>query len=84
MCALQGTVSYGLGALVVGRILEVLHERQSGSFLRFASICEQKLFAPLGMSSAAFYLEDDDPRIAKIPQLCARKFSWPCTRLRRV
>ena len=27
------------------------------------------LFKPLGMESAAFYLEDGDPRIAKIPVL---------------
>ena len=64
-----GTFSYGLGALLLGRIIEVVSERESGKHERFSRICEKKLFEPLGMSSAAFYLNDGDPRIAKIPQL---------------
>ena len=30
---------------------------------------KEMLFDPLKMTSAAFYLDDDDPRVAKIPQL---------------
>ena len=64
-----GTFSYGLGALVLGRIIEIILERKTGKFVRFSEICNQKLFKPLGMNSAAFYLYEGDPRISKIPQL---------------
>ena len=64
-----GTFSYGLGALVLGRIIEVILEKKTGKFVRFSEICNQKLFKPLGMNSAAFYLYEGDPRISKIPQL---------------
>jgi CubicO group peptidase (beta-lactamase class C family) len=64
-----GTFSYGLGALILGRIIEVVLEKETGKFLRFSEICNEKLFKPLRMNSAAFYLDDGDPRISKVPQL---------------
>ncbi len=64
-----GTFSYGLGALLLGRIIEVVWEKEVGRFIRFSEICNQKLFEPLDMTSAAFFLDDGDPRISKIPQL---------------
>ena len=64
-----GTFSYGLGALVLGRIIEIILEKKTGKFVRFSEICNQKLFKPLGMNSATFYLYEGDPRISKIPQL---------------
>ena len=64
-----GTFSYGLGALVVGRVVEVLFERLRGASCRFADVVTQMLFEPLGMSSAAFYLDEADPRVAKMPVL---------------
>ena len=42
-------------------------ERLTGRKERFSSIMKEMLFDPLKMKSAAFYLDDDDPRVAKIP-----------------
>lgn len=64
-----GTFSYGLGALLLGRIIEVIWEKKVGRFVRFSEICNQKLFRPLNMDTAAFFLDDGDPRSSKIPQL---------------
>lgn len=64
-----GTFSYGLGALVVGRVVEVLYERLRGEARRFADVVTELLFEPLGMTSAAFYLSDGDPRAALVPVL---------------
>jgi hypothetical protein len=64
-----GQFSYGLGALVVGRICEVAFERLTNRKERFSQIMKEMLFDPLKMDSAAFYLEDGDPRIETFPQL---------------
>lgn len=64
-----GTLSYGLGALVVGRVIEVAFAKKTGRTLLFSEIMREMLWGPLGMDSAAFYLNDDDERIAKVPQL---------------
>ena len=64
-----GTFSYGLGALVVGRVCEVAFERSTGRKERFSRIVDELLFRPLGMTSAAFYLEDGDPRASRVPEL---------------
>ena len=69
LVAEPGTFSYGLGALILGRIIEVVLEKETGKFLRFSEICNEKLFKPLRMNSAAFFLDDGDPRISKVPQL---------------
>ena len=53
-----GAMSYGLGALVIGRIIEVAHEKETGSFKRFSAIVAERLFRPLSMDSAAFFLDD--------------------------
>ena len=47
LVAEPGTFSYGLGALILGRIIEVVLEKETGKFLRFSEICNEKLFKPL-------------------------------------
>ena len=64
-----GTFSYGLGNLVLGRVIEIVIAQSTGTEKRFSAIMEEMLFKPLGMSTAAFYLQDGDPRIAKFPEL---------------
>lgn len=64
-----GVLSYGLGAIVVGRVVEVSYAKLTGRELLFSEIMREMLWAPLGMDSAAFYLADGDPRAAKVPQL---------------
>ena len=68
-----GTFSYGLGALVLGRVCEVAWERLHGSHMRFADIVDTVLFRPLGMETAAFYLPDGDSRASKMPALYGAK-----------
>ena len=60
---------YGLGNTVLGRVIEVVWEKKTGSFLRFSEIMKQLLFDPCGMKEASFFLEDGDPRVARIPTL---------------
>jgi CubicO group peptidase (beta-lactamase class C family) len=65
-----GTPSYGLGASVLGRVIEVAYERLHGKPRRLSEIFREMLFDPLGMtSSAAFFLPDGDPRTQRIPKL---------------
>ena len=54
---------------MVGFIIQVVWEKKTGEFLRFSSIMKQLLFDPCGMSEAAFWLDDGDARVARIPVL---------------
>lgn len=64
-----GMFSYGLGNLVLGRVIEVIVASTHGVHKPFSTIMSEMLFEPLGMSTAAFFLSDNDPRIAKFPEL---------------
>ena len=64
-----GTFSYGLGALALGRAIEVAYERHTGTRAALSAIMEEMLWAPLGMDSAAFFLGDGDARTPLVPQL---------------
>ena len=64
-----GEFSYGHGATVLGRVIEVAHERRHGVFKRFAEIMQELLFQPLGMRDALFHLPDEDSRRKLIPTL---------------
>lgn len=64
-----GTPSYGLGASVLGRVIEVVYERTRGFAKPLSAIFDELLFTPLAMSTAAFFLRDDDPRIRRMPRL---------------
>jgi CubicO group peptidase (beta-lactamase class C family) len=64
-----GEFSYGHGATVLGRIIEILYERSRGEFKKFSEIMSELLFEPLDMNDAAFFLADDDRRIDRIPTL---------------
>jgi CubicO group peptidase (beta-lactamase class C family) len=64
-----GMFSYGLGNLVLGRVIEIVVAQSSGTAKKFSKIMDEMLFAPLGMSTAAFFLKDGDARIAKFPTL---------------
>jgi CubicO group peptidase (beta-lactamase class C family) len=64
-----GRFSYGLGAAVLGRVIEVIHERHMGRAKRLSAIFEDMLFRPLGMTEAAFFLADFDARAERIPTL---------------
>eukprot|EP00039_Didymoeca_costata_P030413 m.29419 g.29419 ORF g.29419 m.29419 type:complete len:472 (+) comp8100_c0_seq2:40-1455(+) len=64
-----GEFSYGLGNLVLGRVVEVCYARSRGKEKRLSEIMDEMIFKPLNMQSAAFYLNDGDERSYKIPQL---------------
>ena len=66
-----GEFSYGLGALVLGRVIEVVYQRmhQLETPLSLGQIMKNMLWEPLEMHTAAFFLEDGDPRREKVPQL---------------
>jgi CubicO group peptidase (beta-lactamase class C family) len=64
-----GTLSYGHGATVLARVIEVAYEQLNGQRKCLSAIFDEMLFAPLGMSEASFYLTDGDPRIARMPRL---------------
>ena len=64
-----GSFSYGLGALVAGRVCEVAYARLRGHELGFADICDELLFRPLEMSPATFFLDDGDTRAECVPVL---------------
>lgn len=64
-----GQLSYGLGAAVLGRVIEVVAERETGRHCRLSEIFQDMLFEPLGMSDATFFLADGDPRSERIPTL---------------
>ena len=64
-----GEFSYGHGATVLSRVMEVLYETSRGKSRRFSEIMSEMLFDPLGMKEAAFFLNDDYPRIDRIPTL---------------
>jgi CubicO group peptidase (beta-lactamase class C family) len=68
-----GQFSYGLGAAVLGRVIEVVYEEHGGSKKKLSGIFEELLFRPLGMQDAAFFLDDGDPRVGRIPTLCGVK-----------
>lgn len=55
LCTDPGTFSYGLGATVLGRVVEVVYERHMGQAKRLSDIFHELLFEPLGMSTAAFF-----------------------------
>ena len=65
----RGQFSYGLGATVLGRVIEVVYEKHNGSKKKLSGIFEEMLFRPLGMADAAFFIDDGDLRIARIPAL---------------
>ena len=64
-----GEFSYGHGATVLGRVIEILYEQSRGTSKKFSEIMSELLFYPLGMDEAAFFLADDDPRVSRIPTL---------------
>ena len=64
-----GEFSYGHGATVLGRVIEILYEKSRGTFKKFSEIMSELLFLPLGMNDAAFFLLDSDPRIGRVPTL---------------
>lgn len=64
-----GQLSYGLGATVLGRVIEVVAERESGRRRPLSEIFHDMLFKPLGMSDASFFLADGDARADRIPTL---------------
>ena len=68
-----GKFSYGHGATVLGRVLEVVYQGSRGKFCSFSQIMSELLFEPLGMQDAAFFLADDDPRIGRVPTLYGAK-----------
>jgi CubicO group peptidase (beta-lactamase class C family) len=64
-----GEFSYGHGATVLGRLIEIVYEKKQGIFKRFSDIMAELLFEPLGMSDATFFLADGDPRRERVPTL---------------
>ena len=70
-----GEFSYGHGATVLSRVIEVLYETSRGKSQKFSEIMSELLFDPLEMNDAAFFLGDDDPRIDRIPTLYGAKLS---------
>jgi len=64
-----GQYSYGLGATVLGRVIEVAWAKHTGAAKPLSAIFAEMLFRPLGMRDAAFFLADGDPRAARIPAL---------------
>ncbi|MSP82679.1 MAG: hypothetical protein EXQ94_07055 [Alphaproteobacteria bacterium] len=64
-----GQFSYGLGATVLGRVIEIVYERHAGKASALSEIFAELLFRPLGMGDAAFFLADGDPRAARVPML---------------
>ena len=64
-----GEFSYGHGATVLGHIIEILYEKSRGEFKKLSEIMSALLFEPLEMEDAAFFLEDGDHRVKRIPTL---------------
>jgi len=64
-----GEFSYGHGATVLGRIIEILYGKSRGKFKKFSEIMSELLFKPLDMNDAAFFLADNDSRISRVPTL---------------
>ncbi|MEX2650414.1 MAG: serine hydrolase domain-containing protein [Alphaproteobacteria bacterium] len=64
-----GRFSYGLGAAVLGRVIEVVHAAHTGTPTKLSDIFQALLFDPLGMRDATFFLEDRDPRADRVPPL---------------
>jgi CubicO group peptidase (beta-lactamase class C family) len=69
-----GSMSYGHGATVVGRICEVCYNNNvthanvgDARYKFLQEIMQEMLFTPLGMKDATFFLGDGDPRIARVP-----------------
>ena len=58
-----GEFSYGHGATVLGRIIEILYEKSRGEFKKLSEIMSALLFEPLEMEDAAFFLEDGDHKV---------------------
>eukprot|EP00755_Sulcionema_specki_P034057 Sspe_Gene.20850::Locus_7695_Transcript_1_1_Confidence_1.000_Length_2172::g.20850::m.20850 len=52
-----GVFSYGLGATVLGRVIEVVSRKS------LAAAFDEYLLGPLGMSSACFFLDGPTPRL---------------------
>ena len=53
----------------MGRIIEILYEKSRGEFKKLSEIMSELLFEPLEMEDAAFFLEDGDHRVKRIPTL---------------
>lgn len=68
-----GEFSYGHGATVLGRVIEILYEKSRGRSRKFSEIMSELLFEPLGMQDATFFLADGDSRISRIPTLYGAK-----------
>jgi len=64
-----GQLSYGLGATVLGRVIEIVVEREGRGRRKLSEIFSEMLFDPLGMTDATFFLADNDPRARRIPTL---------------
>ena len=64
-----GTFSYGLGATVLGRVIEVAYAAHCGAHRKLSDIFAELLFRPLRLESAAFFLPDGDPRARRLPTL---------------
>ncbi|MEQ9260103.1 MAG: serine hydrolase domain-containing protein [Roseovarius sp.] len=64
-----GQFSYGLGSAVLGRVIEIVYQRQINSRKSLSDIFHEQLFAPLQMNDATFYVTPDDPRAERIPTL---------------
>lgn len=64
-----GTFSYGHGATVLGRVIEIAYKNLNGEQKKLSEIFQEMLFDPLMMTDAAFFLDDEDPRIKRMPIL---------------
>lgn len=64
-----GEFSYGHGATVLGRVIEILFEKSRGKSRKLSEIMSELLFEPLGMQDATFFLADGDSRVVRIPTL---------------
>ena len=64
-----GEFSYGHGATVLGRLIEIVYEKKHGTFKRLSDIMVELLFEPLGMNDATFFISDDDLRRERVPTL---------------
>eukprot|EP00928_Gymnodinium_smaydae_P052559 TRINITY_DN3654_c0_g4_i1.p1 TRINITY_DN3654_c0_g4~~TRINITY_DN3654_c0_g4_i1.p1 ORF type:complete len:471 (-),score=66.82 TRINITY_DN3654_c0_g4_i1:25-1437(-) len=69
LCTDPGVMSYGLGATVLGRVLEVVYEKHY-SAVPLRDIFQRELFGPLGMTSATFFNED---LVSRLPVLYGLK-----------
>lgn len=70
LVAHPGSFSYGLGATVLGRVIEIAYQKGSSSSKPLDEIFQELLFSPLGMKDAAFFLRGNEHPVTKrIPAL---------------